>query len=598
MKQWFENAKVSKKLSIGFFLTVFLGLVIGIVGIGNMLNMLSRQQKTYDQNTLGIAYSTEAEISFKDVRTSIRDLYIYYDINKQKYCNVITSEINEIQMQLDHYASRIANEQDQQNFDVAQEAFKNYKNVADKIVQAANSGGSKDSILVLIKEGASVGNDTSNAFNTLTEYNNLAAKETLENEKTTSWIAIILMAVTIVISVIIAILMSKFISNIISRPMQMLVMVAEHLAVGDVDVYNLMSEEDKKVKYRNDEIGKVALAFNQLIQANIALSKEAETVATGDLTTTVTVRCEKDIIGKALRDLVEKLHSLISSVAITSEQVDFGARQVSDGAQALSAGSTEQAASLEELTSAVSNISEQAVNNAASVQKAGEYVNQAGRGVVSSSEQMEKLNHAMKEISQSSLQITKITKLVEDIAFQTNILALNAAVEAARAGNAGRGFAVVADEVRNLAAKSAEAAKQTADLILKSTTLVSEGEALAERTVGLLIDVSEKAAMVEISIREIESASSSQAAAIEQINQGLSQVSAVIQTNAATSEESSAASEELAAQAQVLKQEITLFKLTREKESYSIRESDTSFSENQGEETIYLNSLINDHVKY
>ncbi|AMJ40810.1 methyl-accepting chemotaxis protein [Anaerotignum propionicum] len=598
MKQWFENAKVSKKLSIGFLLTVFLGLIIGIVGIGNMLNMLSRQQKTYDQNTLGIAYSTEAEISFKDVRTSIRDLYIYYDINKQKYCNAITNEMNDIQTQLDHYASRIANEQDQQNFDVAQQAFKNYKNVVDEIVQAANNGDSKDSILVLIKEGASVGNDTSNAFNTLTEYNNLAAKENLDNEKTTSWIAIILMAVTIVISVIIAILMSKFISNIISRPMQMLVMVAEHLEIGDVDVYNLMSEEDKKVKYRKDEIGKVALAFNKLIQANIALSKEAETVATGDLTTTVTVRCEKDIIGKALRDLVEKLHSLISSVAITSEQVDFGARQVSDGAQALSAGTTEQAASLEELTSAVANISEQAVNNAASVQKAGEYVNQAGKGVVSSSEQMEKLNHAMKEIGQSSLQISKITKLVEDIAFQTNILALNAAVEAARAGNAGKGFAVVADEVRNLAAKSAEAAKQTADLIQRSTILVSEGEVLADKTVQLLIDVSEKAAMVENSIIEIESASSSQATAIEQINQGLSQVSAVIQTNAATSEESSAASEELAAQAQVLKQEITHFKLTREKENYSIRENETAFSENQGEQTVYLNPSINDYVKY
>ena len=179
---------------------------------------------------------------------------------------------------------------------------------------------------------------------------------------------------------------------------------------------------------------------------------------------------------------------------------------------------------------------------------------------------MQHLNTAMKEIGESSQKISKITKLVEDIAFQTNILALNAAVEAARAGDAGKGFAVVADEVRNLAAKSAEAAKQTADLIQISTATVSEGERLASETLKLLETVFEKAKVVSRSIEDIEHASTEQASAIEQINLGLSQVSSVVQTNAATAEESSAASEELAAQAQTLQQEVGKFKLHKDQQ--------------------------------
>ena len=169
----------------------------------------------------------------------------------------------------------------------------------------------------------------------------------------------------------------------------------------------------------------------------------------------------------------------------------------------------------------------------------------------------------MKEIGAASHKISSITKVIEDIAFQTNILALNAAVESARAGEAGKGFAVVADEVRSLAGKSAEAAKQTADLIMHSVTSVSEGEQLADETAKVLKGVAEQAVLVEQAIKEIEESSSYQVQVIEQINQGLSQVSAVIQTNAATAEESSSSSEELAAQAQMLQQEVSRFRLLK-----------------------------------
>ena len=167
----------------------------------------------------------------------------------------------------------------------------------------------------------------------------------------------------------------------------------------------------------------------------------------------------------------------------------------------------------------------------------------------------------MSEIGDASKKITNITKVIEDIAFQTNILALNAAIEAARAGEAGKGFAVVADEVRNLAEKVTAAAGETSSLLAHSSSLVENGENLSRETVEILKGLADKADFLGESMEKIRSASAEQVDAIQQINTGLTQVSSVVQTNAATAEESSASSEELAAQAQAMKDEISWIQL-------------------------------------
>lgn len=363
----------------------------------------------------------------------------------------------------------------------------------------------------------------------------------------------------VVLLILVAAVLTRYIRKSIAIPLANMSQVASELSRGNLNI---------ELTYQSgDELGVLADAMRltlSSLQSYIRdISEKLGQMSRGDMRITADLEYAGDFV--AIRQAIELISSNLNRTLLlintTSEEVNSGADQVSAAAQALAAGATEQAATVEELNASIASVTQQAELNTMNVQKSVKYVEQAENDITESYDHMQRLNTSIQEISMTSQEISKITKLVEDIAFQTNILALNAAVEAARAGSSGKGFAVVADEVRNLAAKSAEAANQTAALIEKSGTTVSEGEKLASDTLKRLIEASEKAKFAVQSIREIETATSEQAASIEQINEGLSQVSAVVQTNAATAEESSASSEELAAQAQTLQHEVSKFKL-------------------------------------
>ncbi len=316
-----------------------------------------------------------------------------------------------------------------------------------------------------------------------------------------------------------------------------------------------------------DELGSMAKSIkrtNELLSAYIDdISEKLGQISEGDLRVAVDMEYIGDFaaIKHAMEETTLSLNQTLSIINNAAEEVSTGAAQVSTGAQALAAGSTEQAATVEELSVSIARISEQAVDNSSNVRVASRYVDQAGAGVTTGNEYMKQLTQAMEEIGNVSNDITKITKMIEDIAFQTNILALNATIEAARAGAAGKGFAVVADEVRNLAAKSAEAAKQTSHLIAESVSTIEKGTELTSQTAQILSEVEQKALIIKERITKIDQASAEQAAAIEQIKLGLNQVSSVVQNNAATAEENSASSEEMSAQALTLRREVGKFRL-------------------------------------
>jgi methyl-accepting chemotaxis protein len=266
----------------------------------------------------------------------------------------------------------------------------------------------------------------------------------------------------------------------------------------------------------------------------------------------------------SINGIVTSLNETLSEINTSADQVAAGTSQVSDGSQEISQGATEQAASIEQLTAAVTEIAAQTKHNALSANQANQMSIEAKDGAVQGNKQMKLLQQAMRDINESSASISKIIKVIDDIAFQTNILALNAAVEAARAGVHGKGFAVVAEEVRNLAARSAGAAKETTELIEGSIKKTDAGTHITDETAAALENIVQSVEKAVMLVAEIAAASNQQATAISEINRGIEQMSQVVQTNSATAEEAAAASEELSSQAELLKMMVSRFQLQSE----------------------------------
>jgi len=286
-------------------------------------------------------------------------------------------------------------------------------------------------------------------------------------------------------------------------------------------------------------------------------------IADGNLSVEITSEYKGEFVElkRSINSIINALNTTLTEINNASSQVATGTRQVSEGSQTISQGATEQASSIEELSATITQIAAQTKQNAQNANTANELANDAKSSAVAGNGQMLQLLRAMVEINESSENISKIIKVIDDIAFQTNILALNAAVEAARAGMHGKGFAVVAEEVRNLAAKSANAAKETTALIEGSMKKVEAGSKIADETaleLSKIVSGVEKAAEL---VEEIAVASNEQATGIAQVNNGIDQLSQVVQTNSATAEEAAAASEELSGQAELLTSMVSQFRL-------------------------------------
>ena len=298
---------------------------------------------------------------------------------------------------------------------------------------------------------------------------------------------------------------------------------------------------------------------NRLIQ----LSESADRIADGDLATEV-VTSTGDELGDAAASfeiMRQRVRDVLLEINHGADQVAAGAQNVSDASVALSQGASEQAASVEQLSASISEIASQTASNAQNAEKANELTVGTRNRAEMGNQEMQEMLAAMEEINASSVNISKIIKVIDEIAFQTNILALNAAVEAARAGQHGKGFAVVAEEVRNLAARSAKAAKETTDMIEGSMEKVEAGRGIAHKTAQALSEIVGDVASVADIVASIAKASNEQKLALEQINQGVQQVSQVVQSNSSTSEEAATASQHLSAQADSMKANVGKFRL-------------------------------------
>lgn len=337
--------------------------------------------------------------------------------------------------------------------------------------------------------------------------------------------------------------------------------VLEEMAKGrlDVQMNGMYKGDNANLK---ETLNMTILALRGYVSE---ISHVLEEMADGNLDVAITGDYRGDFIAlkTSLNAIINAFNEVIGEINQAADQVSSGSNQVADTSQSLSQAATEQAAAIEQITTSVAQIASQTKENAINAQKANELSLNAREHAAEGNQQMQEMLSSMREINEASSSISKIIKVIDEIAFQTNILALNAAVEAARAGEHGKGFAVVAEEVRNLAARSANAAKETTDMIEGSMRTVEIGTGMAKNTAQALDRIVEGVSQATQLVGEIATASNEQATGVAQVDNGISQVAEIIQTNTATSEQSAAASQQLSSQAEVLKQRVSRFNLRR-----------------------------------
>jgi methyl-accepting chemotaxis protein len=409
----------------------------------------------------------------------------------------------------------------------------------------------------------------------------------------------ILIAV-VVLSVVAAIVMALIINKQITSPLQaMMGWLKQAGETGNLD----FSDEDwalcDTLSERRDEIGHSIKAFSIFLRHVVYYGGLLTHVSNHDLTVKVEKLSDHDTIGMALESMVLQLGDIFGDIKTASQQVATGSGQVSNAAQSLAQGSTKQAVAIKELSDSVADVANKTEGNAHLADDAAALSEKIRHNAERGAKQMDAMMQAVREIYDASHEIKNVISTIDNIAFQTNILALNAAVEAARAGSAGKGFAVVADEVRNLAAKSAEAAKETGVLIENSVAKADLGARIAEETAASLTEIVSGINNSGEIIKRIAVSSDEQAEDIKQITDDIDQVASVVQQNSATAEQSAAASEEMSSQSNMLNGLISRFKLEEDSQGdgqYDVAEP--VWDEPSPSSDVSSFALTNDTSKY
>jgi len=562
--KWFTNWKIGVRLIVAFLLVAFIAGVVGAIGIYSLRTVDSSYSVAYSDSVDALQYVERISAVFQRIRANIFGVVLAdSQEDKEYYFNRVYNFKKEIQQNIDKYKELLSTyEENEVITELAlindiQTALDAYMEKTDTFLNGiAMDTRFRTSAFEMLKPGGelyTLALAMDETIENLIAYNDEYAVNQIKLNGMNTTRTIYTMSAAIFIGVVTAIIIGFIISRSISKPVGLLVEAADNLAIGNIDIETNI--------HTRDEIGKLAESFRNLIESTKEQVKVVEKIAGADLTVDVPVRSDKDVMGQKLTQLIRDLNEIIANIASSSDQVATGSKQISDSSMALSQGATEQASAIEELTASIEEISAQTKQNAQNANQANELAEHAKTNAIEGNAQMKEMLKAMDEINEASSNISKVIKVIDDLAFQTNMLALNAAVEAARAGQHGKGFAVVAEEVKNLASRSANAAKETTEMIEGSIKKSEIGTKIAKDTADALNKIVNEIEKVAALVNDIATASNEQEAGIVQINQGIMQISEVVQNNSATSEESAATSEELSSQAESLKDLIHKFKL-------------------------------------
>lgn len=556
----FKNMKVKASLALGFGITIIISVSIIVV----MMLIINYQNDTYasiiDRQVRSNELILECRISTNNAARNVRDMAL--DPSNADN-DALKASIDEALAELEATIAELVEAyplSDSRVNDYTNAIRAWYSEVPD-ILNAVQSGNQREAVR-LIKNNCTpklndmIGTAKEISANLLEEQNSIIAKQEQQSN-----LAKTIMITTTVIATCFVIFMAIQIILSITRPVKQVSVALKGFSEGKLDIPVQYSSRNElggmcealrtSQNVLSEVIGDECYVLEEMANGNFDIDTKDESIYVGELSS----------ILRSLRTINRNLCSTLGQIMHSAGQVANEAMQVSNGSQSLAQGSTEQAGSVEQLASTISEISNNSKNNAHNSEQASNQSRLAGKQVEESVGLMDDMVLAMEKILVSSNEIGKIIATIENIAFQTNILALNAAVEASRAGEAGKGFAVVAEEVRGLAAKSDEAAKATKNLIEKSMLTVNEGSDIVKSVSDSLTKTVEISKQVLESVHLIKQATAEEFESIEQVTRGINEISCVVQTNSATSEEFAATSTELSNQAALMKELLSRFRL-------------------------------------
>lgn len=564
--KFMENLSISKKLLTGFGIMMVIVLIVGLFGIYGVQKTKSATDTLYEDTMPTISSIDALETNFLEERIHIYRVALFAYMGNWSAAEVELDALSVTEQKsvalAENYVKATADDAGICAMAEMTTIYENeYQSIKEQLRALVKAQDLSTGAAVLSQAAAptellvqGIGDIKAFSYEAADQMMLDLQKQT--NRFVYSSIAILLVSLLVAVAFIFSL------TKMIAGPLKFLSFAMKGL--GDTGNFKMDNSQEstqmaEKMAERKDELGQMVAALLSFMMPILDKISVMERLADGDLSTRVNYISSEDTMARALSAAISNLNDMMQRVKETSVQVRTASEQIASGGQSLAQGSTEQAASIQEISAAIAEVSNSASQNAQRASEAAIMADNIKADAERNGDQMKDMMVAVTDINESSNSISRVIKVIDDIAFQTNILALNAAVEAARAGQHGKGFAVVAEEVRNLAAKSAEAAKNTSEMIADSIQKANRGYTLAADSVEslekIVNDINDCAAIVG----QISTASTREADAVAQINVSVEQVSQVVQQNSATAEESAAASEELTGQAHELQEHVGRF---------------------------------------
>jgi methyl-accepting chemotaxis protein len=535
------------------------------VGINDMARLQNADEIMYRENAMAMSHLATMYDTLASQRICLSNMAIFRTADPG-FAAEEADSLKEKESLFDaafrEYGELLSNDEEQTLYDTMDRLY--YQDFADIKADAINAlaSGGASAIPAAVKRVDDMGAEVSGymdeafALNVELADGNAASNAALSKKSTILLIAV--MAAVVVVSCILAFAMA----GIISKPMGYIRSLLDQMAErGKLEVDSDLEKNIIDNSVYKDELGTSMMSLRRMIEHMQSIAGYMTAIASGDLTEEIDALGGDDTLGAALREMNGKLNGAFGEIRAAASQVASGAQQVAQVSQTLATGAGEQAATIEEFTATITFMQGMTEENTQTATDTLKDVRSSENLMNECADKMQQMLDAMRDIDEKSQSISKVIKVIDDIAFQTNILALNAAVEAARAGQHGKGFAVVADEVRNLASKSADAAKETATLIESSSQSVSEGNAIVAKVNESLQAVGAISNKNAESIDKLHEASLRQSTSMAEIGNAIAQLSAVVQANSATAEETAASAEEMSAQSSILNGVVNRFKV-------------------------------------